>query len=108
MSNSVAAMNAALLQQQLNIILKPHGHGGGHAPAGQKFSDLAQVQIGIPFVPPNAPRATTPLVARHSEKTGSHATKRMNAGMTPRRPRGDRGDISPTSTSPFNACPAIR
>jgi hypothetical protein len=93
MSNSVAAMNAALLQQQLNIILKPHGHGGGHAPAGQKFSDLAQVQIGIPFVPPNAPRATTPLVAKQAQrkdrKSRDQADERRDDAQTPaRRSRG--------------------
>jgi hypothetical protein len=89
MSNSVAALNAALLQQQLNIILKPHGHGGGHAPAGQKFSDLAQVQMGIPFVAPQAPRAATPVVtkqaSRKDRKSRDQADESEDESRTPQR-----------------------
>ena len=61
MSNNMSVMHAALLQRQLDIILKPHGHAGGLAPVGQKFADVAEAQFGIPFAIPQAFRATTPL-----------------------------------------------
>jgi|SRR5579871_3428967 len=69
MSQSMSAIGTTLAQRYLDIVLKPRGHGGADAPAGQKFADVAQAQFCIPFVTPPALRAAVPLKQkRHSAK----------------------------------------
>jgi len=53
MSNSV--MSIAFLQQSLDIVTR-HGHGGGHRAGEQKFAEMAQAQLGVPFITPQAVR----------------------------------------------------
>jgi hypothetical protein len=81
--------SAILLTRQLALVLKAHDGGAKHSPVGQKFSDVAEAQIGIPFVMLQAPR-TGALLQSKSPARKDWKSRERNADSSDEPPTNGR------------------